>query len=115
MKNLFLLPLLVAFALSNRTNAQIVETYDNVQIPMRDGEFLEADVYLPSGPGPFEVILIQTPYNKEAFTQLPMGVGTNIDGQPFAWVIVDWRGFYGSSGAASGSTRGQDGYRNNFV
>ncbi len=110
MKNLFLLPLLVAFALSNRTNAQIVETYDNVQIQMRDGEFLEADVYLPSGPGPFEVILIQTPYNKEAFTQLPMGVGTNIDGQPFAWVIVDWRGFYGSSGAASGSTRGQDGY-----
>lgn len=108
----FLLQPTLFFVLVNfNLFAQLVETYDNVTIEMRDGEFIEADVYLPSGPGPFEVILIQTPYNKEAFVNLPMGVGQNVDGQPFAWVIVDWRGFYGSSGAAAGSgNRGEDGF-----
>lgn len=93
------------------SSAQLTETFDNVQIQMRDGEFIEADVYLPSGPGPFEAILIQTPYNKESFINLPMGVGQNIDSQSFAWVIADWRGFYGSSGAnLSNFDRGEDGY-----
>ncbi len=95
---------------SNLVFAQLTETFDNVQIPMRDGEFLEADIYLPAGPGPFEAILIQTPYNKEAINALPMGLGTNIDAQPYAWVIADWRGFYGSNTAAPGGTRGEDGY-----
>ena len=86
-------------------------TYDDILIPMSDGESLSADVYLPTGPGPFEVVLIQTPYNKDNIgIWLPMGVGQNINGQPFAWVIVDWRGFYGSSGAAAGPTNGEDGY-----
>lgn len=80
-------------------------------IEMRDGEFLQADVYVPSGPGPFETILIQTPYSKENFLNLPMGLGSNVDAQPYAWVIADWRGFYGSSGAVSnGGERGEDGY-----
>jgi predicted acyl esterase len=62
--------------------------------------------------GPLEVILIQTPYNKDFFElSLPMGVQQDVNGQPFAWVIVDWRGFYGSAGAAAGSgNRGEDGY-----
>lgn len=102
--------LILICLVSNLAFGQLIETFDNVQIPMRDGEFLEADVYLPSGPGPFEVILIQTPYNKEAINNLPMGLGANIDAQPYAWVIADWRGFYGSNGAAPGGTRGEDGY-----
>lgn len=91
---------------------QLTLAFDDVLIPMRDGEFLEADVYLPIGAGPFEVILIQTPYDKNDFELwLPLGVGQNIDAQPFAWVIVDWRGFYGSNGAdLSNFTRGEDGF-----
>jgi len=36
-----------------------------VQIPMRDGKPLAADVYLPSKAGRFPTILIFTPYNKK--------------------------------------------------
>lgn len=87
-------------------------TYNDILIPMRDGEFLSADVFIPTGADSCEVILIQTPYNKNMFSNsLPMGVGLNVNSQPFAWVIIDWRGFYGSSGAdVSSVNRGEDGY-----
>ncbi len=92
--------------------AQMTPTYDDILIQMRDGEFLEADVYVPTGTTTAEVILIQTPYNKDLFQwSLPLGVGMNVDAQPYIWVIVDWRGFYGSNGAdLSNFTRGEDGY-----
>lgn len=92
--------------------AQLTPAYNNVWIPTRDGEALQADVYIPDGVDSSEVILIQTPYNKEFFAwSLPMGVGMDLDEQPFIWVIVDWRGFYGSSGAdLSDFSRGEDGY-----
>jgi predicted acyl esterase len=97
---------------SGFTYAQMTPTYDDILIQMRDGEFLEADVYIPTGTTTAEVILIQTPYNKDLFQwSLPLGVGMNVDAQPYIWVIVDWRGFYGSSGAdLSNFTRGEDGY-----
>ena len=42
---------------------------------------------------------------------LPLGIGTNVNSQPYAFVIVDWRGFYGSNGAnTSNFDRGEDGY-----
>ncbi len=92
--------------------AQLTPTYDDIMIPMSDGEFLAADVYVPSGCTSCEAILVQTPYNKEMFEAgLPLGIGTNLDAQPYIWVIVDWRGFYGSNGAdMSDVDRGQDGY-----
>lgn len=83
-------------------------------IPMRDGKKLAADVYIPtgSGSGPFPVILIQTPYNR-LFQRLnlPLGVGTQLNGFPYAFVVVDWRGFWGSASAFSlTADRGNDGY-----
>ena len=39
-------------------------TQTNVQIPVRDGKQLGADVYLPPGKGPFPVLLTITPYGK---------------------------------------------------
>lgn len=92
--------------------AQMTPTYDDILIPMRDGLNLEADVYIPAGADSAEVILIQTPYNKDLFIwSLPMGVGMNVDTQPFIWVVVDWRGFYGSIGAATAQpNRGEDAY-----
>jgi uncharacterized protein len=83
-------------------------------IPMRDGRKLAATLHIPSGCAQCPVILIQTPYNRLWYNAigLPLGVGTNINASNYAFVIVDWRGFYGSAAAAySGSpTRGQDGY-----
>lgn len=101
-----------AFSIFPNSFSQLVPDYDDIWIPMSDGDSLQGDVYLPAGPTSFEVILIQTPYNKDNFSwSLPMGVGLNLDGQPFAYVVVDWRGFYGSSGAdVSSVDRGQDGY-----
>lgn len=92
--------------------SQITPDFDNIWIPMSDGDSLQGDVYLPAGSSTFEVILIQTPYNKDNFSwSLPMGIGQNIDDQPFAFVIVDWRGFYGSNMAdMTGLDRGQDAY-----
>lgn len=92
--------------------AQVTPTFDDISIQMRDGEFLSADVYIPSGVDSCQVILIQTPYNKDNFENgLPLGIGSNLNGQPYGFVVVDWRGFYGSSGAdLSNFVRGEDGY-----
>ncbi|MES2556964.1 MAG: CocE/NonD family hydrolase [Bacteroidota bacterium] len=92
--------------------AQLTPAYDDIMIPMSDGEALAADVYIPSGCTSCEAILVQTPYNKEMFEAgLPLGIGTNLDAQPYIWVVVDWRGFYGSNGAdLTDVDRGQDGY-----
>lgn len=94
------------------SSAQMTPTFDDIWIPMRDGELLQADVYIPDGVTSGEVVLIQTPYNKDFYSwSLPMGVGMDLDDQPFIWVIVDWRGFYGSFGAdVTDFERGEDGY-----
>ena len=91
--------------------AQMTPTYV-VSIPMRDGKFLAADVYVPSGGSTFSTILIQTPYNKNNFRNgLPLGYLQNVNSSPYCWVVLDWRGFYGSVSASIASPqRGQDGY-----
>jgi len=92
-------------------NAQPLQPQE-VQIPMRDNESLAADVYIPSGCNSCPTILIQTPYNKNLFHWgLPLGIAQNLNNSPYAFVVVDWRGFYGSAGALIGApNRGQDGY-----
>ena len=91
--------------------SQMTPTYI-VNIPMRDGKILSADVYVPTGASTFSTILIQTPYNKNNFRNgLPLGYLQNLNSSPYAWVVVDWRGFYGSSSAlVAQPNRGQDGY-----
>lgn len=98
--------------ITTRSFAQLTPTYDDIMIPMSDGESLSADVYIPAGCTSCEAVLVQTPYNKDMFEAgLPLGIGTNLDAQPYIWVVVDWRGFYGSNGAdVSNVDRGQDGY-----
>lgn len=111
MKNFILF--LAAILIFSSSWAQLSPTLEDVWIPMRDGEELQADVYIPEGVTSGEVVLIQTPYNKNLFrlVGLPMGVKYDLDEQPFIWVVADWRGFYGSSGAdVSDFERGEDGY-----
>lgn len=83
-------------------------------IPMRDGKFLAADCHMAdtSGSTQYPTILIQTPYNKVWYRiSLPLGIGTDIASCPYAIVIVDWRGFYGSAAASiTQPNRGEDGY-----
>ena len=44
-------------------NGTVSVTHD-VPVRMRDGVSLNADVYVPEGPGPFPVLLMRSPYNK---------------------------------------------------
>jgi predicted acyl esterase len=83
-------------------------------IPMSDGKKLAADVYIPAGMTQGPVILVQTPYNRLLYRNngLPLGVNGNIDSSKYIFVIVDWRGFYGSAAAATlhNPPQGLDGY-----
>jgi predicted acyl esterase len=84
------------------------EVLEDIRIPMRDGQHLLANVWLPKHrTGPVPTILIMTPYNK-----VYVGAATPDsnrrpdlpDLEHYALVIVDWRGFYGSEGAKTEGT-----------
>ncbi len=93
-------------------NAQL--SPQEINIPMRDGKTLSAHLYLPNATGNFPTILIQTPYNKDTYKSrgLPLGVRYDLANSNYAFVIVDWRCFYGSTAACTGGQpdRGNDGY-----
>lgn len=107
MRSLLLFLILCPFVL----NAQMTPTYV-VDIPMRDSLFLAADVYVPDNCSSCPTILIQTPYNKDAFRwSLPMGTGMDLQNSNYSWVVVDWRGFFGSIPAFTlDANRGEDGF-----
>ncbi|MBI4481068.1 MAG: CocE/NonD family hydrolase [Acidobacteria bacterium] len=73
--------------------AQYKFTCNEVQVPMRDGTKLAADLYLPEGPGPWPVIVERTPYNKNncKFSQAPYFAERG-----YAVLIQDVRGRYRS-------------------
>ncbi|MCU0290458.1 MAG: CocE/NonD family hydrolase [Thermoanaerobaculaceae bacterium] len=84
-----------------------------VAVPVRDGRALAVDVYLPATTGRWPAVLIQTPYDRRRFVPILIAAPTDaLLGNPdYAFVVADWRGFYGSAGAsAPGYDRGLDGY-----
>ncbi|MCB0642487.1 MAG: CocE/NonD family hydrolase, partial [Phaeodactylibacter sp.] len=84
-----------------------------VSIPMSDGKMLAGDLYLPNETDAFPTILIQTPYNKNTFllSGLPLGVDYDIESSDYAFLIVDWRCYFASLPACTGSlSNGEDGY-----
>ncbi|MEP6494428.1 MAG: CocE/NonD family hydrolase [bacterium] len=81
-------------AQSPAANAGAARTRTDVPIPMRDGVPLGADVYLPSGQGPFPVLLTITPYGKNA-TARSAAANT---ARGYAVVAVDSRGLRASQG-----------------
>ena len=89
-----------------------------VQIPMRDGQSLTADVYLPKGGGKYPVVLIQTPYNKDPMRPSWLGEGrwganSLFTDANYAFVVVDWRGKFASRNAQLPDKQpnfGQDGF-----
>jgi len=98
-------------SLSFLSNGQL--DWEEVNIPMSDGQTLKADIYLPTGWTSGPTILIQTPYNKNLYhLGLPLGIGLGQPNMQYAIVILDWRGFWGSSAAAyqGAPAMGEDGY-----
>ena len=73
--------------------------HQEVFMPMRDGTVLAANVYLPSGPGPWPVILQRTPYLKDPGPGMPAQIMQGMAGSiakytsaGYAFVVQDVRG-----------------------
>lgn len=112
MRQLFLFSLLT---LAFTASAQSARTFIPMNISVRDGATLAADLYTMDSTAAKPVILIQTPYNK-AFYRIAVGLPQAggllpFDTVNYNYVTVDWRGFYGSVSAAKPSyDKGLDGY-----
>ncbi len=95
LRKLVCLTLLTAssvFAAAQSASDIVIEK--NVVMKTRDGVTLRADVYRPAGDGPFPVLLVRTPYNKDGFATFgPKGVHHG-----FMVVAQDVRGRYQSEG-----------------
>src|ERR1700722_8516042 len=103
-----LLPLL-ACGVCRRSEAQGSEGRP-AAIPMRDGAVLRADVLLPSGTGPFPVLVYRTPYG-EKNAQREYTTFRHAVERGYAVVVQDVRGRYGSDGGfVSFQKEGSEGY-----
>lgn len=74
---------------------------DGVEMPMRDGTILRADLWLPGGDGAWPVLLQRTPYRREDpfGTQFISGMETMAAlRRGYAVMLQDTRGRYGSDG-----------------
>src|SRR6202167_5644375 len=79
-------------------------------IPMRDGVVLHADVRLPSGKGPFPVLVYRTPYG-EKNAQREYTTFRHAVERGYAVVVQDVRGRYGSDGVfVPYQNEGRDGF-----
>ena len=93
-------------------------TMKDVRIPVRDGRWLAADLFLPIGEGPWPTLLVQTPYGKERLgAALPHPSAHSWldfwDRGRYVLAISDWRGYHGSVEAGGGVSprhRGRDGF-----
>lgn len=69
----------------------------DVEVPMRDGTTLRADVFRPQGAGPFPVLVYRTPYDKRGAAE---SYDTHLEAvaRGYAVVLQDVRGRYASGG-----------------
>jgi uncharacterized protein len=77
-----------------------VEVAENVIAQMRDGTILRSDVYRPSGPGRWPVLVCRTPYGKrgETFGSAYAATATGLARRGYLVVVQDVRGRYASGG-----------------
>ncbi len=73
-----------------------VQVLRDVEVPMRDGAVLRADVYLPTSAGPHPTVLLRSPYGRRAGFALTMAVPYAERG--YAVVLQSVRGTFGSGG-----------------
>jgi uncharacterized protein len=88
--------------------------WTEIEIPVRDGKDLKADLWTSDTTEAKPCIFIQTPYNKELYRGYPCygpGFKTFFDTSSYNYVIMDWRGFYANKDADDRQKdRGEDGY-----
>ena len=80
-------------------------TCETVQVPMRDGTRLATDVYLPSSPGRYPVILLRTPYG------LRLGQGCFARGLSSGMAFWAEHGYVAVSQDARGTFRSEGTFR----
>ncbi|MEQ9562850.1 MAG: CocE/NonD family hydrolase [Woeseiaceae bacterium] len=78
-------------------NASPYTLTQDVEVPMRDGVVLRADIYKPQGDGRYPVLLYRTPYSKADAAE---SYDTHLDAVSRGYVVVlqDVRGRYASDG-----------------
>ena len=70
----------------------------NVEIPMRDGTILRADITRPDAAGAFPALLERTPYNKDGGSENAVGAPQFFAQRGYAVIIQDVRGRFASDG-----------------
>ena len=87
----------------------------HLEVPMRDGTILRANVTRPKAEGRFPVLLERTPYDKEAGSENAVGSPEFFASRGYAVVIQDVRGRFASDGdfypfRDDGAGTNRDGY-----
>ncbi|MEM7199498.1 MAG: CocE/NonD family hydrolase [Planctomycetota bacterium] len=89
-----------------------------VEIPLRDGKSLVADIWLPARGERYPTVLMMTPYGRKKIGGALPDPDSELDlpdQEHYAYVLVDWRGFFDSKPAAGRrpatmADHGKDGY-----
>ena len=87
----------------------------DIEVPMRDGTILRADVWRPDADGKFPVLIERTPYDKGGSSESNLGAGEFYASHGYVVVIQDVRGRFASDGEFypfrdDGDGEKQDGY-----
>ncbi|MCH8910017.1 MAG: CocE/NonD family hydrolase [Chloroflexi bacterium] len=87
----------------------------NVEVPMRDGTVLRADIWRPDVDGEFPVLIERTPYDKTSSSESSLGAGEYYASEGYVTIIQDVRGRFASDGEFypfrdDGDGDRQDGY-----
>lgn len=90
---LFLCLSAVSVVCAQQTNSNSVAP-EKVMLPMRDGVKLATDIFLPVKRTPLPVVLVRTPYNKDALAGAALGAAK----LGYAVVVQDTRGRFSSEG-----------------
>lgn len=75
--------------------------FNSVEVPMRDGCLLRANIWLPAKPGTWPVLLQRTPYRKEDLFSTQYISAMEFDSalkRGYVIIVQDTRGRYGSDG-----------------
>ena len=87
----------------------------NVEVVMRDGTILRADIWRPDSDGKFPVLVERTPYSKAGSSESKFGAGEYYAPRGYVTVVQDVRGRFASDGEFypfrdDGDGEKQDGY-----
>ena len=84
---------------SDLSQPQFETTHEkNIEVPMRDGTVLRANITRPDAAGRFPVLLERTPYNKEGGSENSIGAPEFYASRGYVVAVQDVRGRFASDG-----------------